>query len=353
MRAIAAWPQRKDSVKLLQLDTPKPAQNEVLLKIRKLGIDGTDREINEGLYGEPPAGSDYLILGHEALAEIQEKGSETINLEVGQLVVPTVRRPGGCANCLAGESDMCLDGDYKEHGIRLLHGFASDYALTDVNFVVPVPDELKHVAVLLEPFSIAEKALYQAMKIQQRLIWTPKRALVLGAGTLGLLVTILLRAEGFNVSTVARQAHESLKAKIVNSVGASYINSVTNPLGSPDQKYDLIVEATGNVEVAIQSARLLSANGTLCLLGVYSSRNFSYEMGDLLREIVLGNKLVFGSVNANKRYFELGLQHMSKAKEMFPGVLERMITSELSPEEYERAFRSSSEEIKTLIVFGD
>ncbi|MDG6997366.1 MAG: glucose 1-dehydrogenase [Nitrososphaerota archaeon] len=335
------------------MDTPKPAQNEVLLKIRKLGIDGTDREINEGLYGEPPAGSDYLILGHEALAEIEEKGSETINLEVGQLVVPTVRRPGSCANCLAGESDMCLDGDYKEHGIRLLHGFASDYALTDANFVVPVPNELKYVAVLLEPLSIAEKALYQAMKIQQRLIWTPKRALVLGAGTLGLLVTILLRAEGFSVSSVARQPPESLKAKIVNSVGATYINSATSPLSSLDQKYDLIVEATGNAQVATQSARFLNANGVLCLLGVYSRQTFSFDMGDLLREVVLGNKLVFGSVNANKRYFELGLHHMSKVREMFPGVLERMITSELSPEEYEHAFHSSSEEIKTLILFAD
>ena len=228
---------------------------------------------------------------------------------------------------------MCLDGDYKEHGIRFLHGFASDYALTDANFVVPVLDELKHVAVLLEPLSIAEKALYQAMKIQQRLkIWTPKRVLVLGAGALGLLVTILLRSAGFDVSTVARQAPESLKVKIVNSVGASYINSVTNPLDSLDQKYDLIVEATGNAQVAIQSTRFLSANGVLCLLGVYSSRIFSYDMGDLLREVVLGNKLVFGSVNANKRYFELGLQHMSKVKEMFPDVLERMITSRLPPD---------------------
>jgi len=353
MYAIAAWPQSKNSVKLLQIDPHKPAENEVLLKIERLGIDGTDKEINEGLYGEAPAGSDYLILGHEALARIESKGTAVGEFTLGQLVVPTVRRPGSCPNCRGGESDMCLDGNYKEHGIRQLHGFASNYAVTDADFVVSVPAELEDIAVLLEPLSIAEKAFYQTNKIQERLIWSPKSALVLGAGTLGLLVTILLRSEGFDVTTVARRPSDSLKARIANSVGSKYVNSGEVSFGSFDEKYDLIIEATGNAKVAVQAGRLLNSNGVLCLLGVYPGQVLSEDIGNLFRDFVLGNKIIFGSVNANRKYFELGLDHMTEIKKKFPGVLQKLITSELSPEEYLKAFHPDSEEIKTVIRFGN
>jgi threonine dehydrogenase-like Zn-dependent dehydrogenase len=352
MRAIVAWPKRKDSAKLIEIDPPKPAVNELLLKIEQLGIDGTDKEINEGLYGEAPDGSDYLILGHEALARIETKGSEVSELAPGQLVVPTVRRPGNCPNCRGGESDMCLDGRYKEHGIRQLHGFASNYAVTDADFVVPIPPELEDVAVLLEPLSVAEKALFQIKKIQERLIWSPKSTLVLGAGTLGLLVSILFRMKGFDVTTVARRPSDSPKARILSSVGSKYINSSENSLDSFDENYDIIVEATGNANVAMQSSGLLNTNGVLCLLGVYRNQVVSEDAGNLFRNFVLGNKLVFGSVNANKKYFELGLSDMAEIKMRFPGVLQRLITSRLSPEEYLKVFHPDSEEIKSVIQFN-
>jgi len=120
LKAIAARPNKRESVELLEIPRPIPSGNEVLLKVVRVGIDGTDREINEGSYGVPPESFDYLILGHEALAKIQESGPNVSGLSEGDLVVPTVRRPDDCSNCRMGESDMCLKGEYKEHGIYKL-----------------------------------------------------------------------------------------------------------------------------------------------------------------------------------------------------------------------------------------
>ena len=68
-------------------------------------------------------------------------------------MVPTVRRPSNKFNCRMGEISMCPQGDYFEHGILNLHSFASDFALSDADFLVKIPYELKDVAVLLEPLS--------------------------------------------------------------------------------------------------------------------------------------------------------------------------------------------------------
>src|SRR5437773_8651755 len=186
------------------IDAPKPTPSarEALLRTNKIGICGTDLEIIQGSYGEAPSCSDDLILGHECLATLEEAPSNSAGIRKGDLVVPTVRRPDECLNCQDGESDMCLTGQYKEHGIRRLHGFCSEYSVSDLNFLVTVPAELSDVAVLLEPTSVAEKGVLQSFKIQERMIWKPQRALVLGTGPVGILTVLLLRLRGLNYIAV-------------------------------------------------------------------------------------------------------------------------------------------------------
>ncbi len=203
MKAVAVTPGKAGSVRIIDLPKPNPTGAQALLRVHKIGIDGTDLEINQGSYGEAPSGSDYLISGHECLAAVEEVPKNSAGIEKGDLVVPTVRRPDDCLNCRNGESDMCLTGQYKEHGIKGLHGFCSEYSVSDLNFLVRIPKKLTNLAVLLEPMSVAEKAVLQSFKIQERMIWKPKRALVLGAGPLGLLTTILLRTKGLDVTTIA------------------------------------------------------------------------------------------------------------------------------------------------------
>ncbi len=350
MKAILVTPGRSDSVRLAEVEEPAPWSSQALLKVLELGIDGTDLDINAGTYGEAPTGSDYLIAGHECLAVVKEMRAEAEGITAGDLVVPTVRRPDDCINCAGGESDMCLTGNYKEHGIKGLHGFAGEYGVSDTQFLVRVPKQLAESVVLLEPMSVAEKGVFQAYKMQERMIWRPKRALVLGAGPLGLLTTYLLRCRGMEVHAVATRSADSPKARLVQRVGATYVNSTeqpTNTLG----RFDLIMEETGVPSVAMEALHLLNTNGIICFLGIYPHAQLFEDVGALYTDMVLGNKTFFGSVNANKRYFEMGAKDFAVIEERFPGVLRDTITKVVPPSDYLKAYRPSRDDIKTVISF--
>ena len=127
MKAIAVVPKDKGSARMIDVVTPVITATQVLVKVKLVGLDGTDKEINEGSYGEPPEGEKMLIFGHESLGEVVGVGAEVKAFKRGDMVVATVRRPDDCINCQAGEYDMCLKGDYTERGIKGRHGFLSEY----------------------------------------------------------------------------------------------------------------------------------------------------------------------------------------------------------------------------------
>ncbi len=347
MKALVVDPGKKNSARIIDVTKPLPEENEILLKILEVGIDGTDREINEGLYGTPPPGSNYLILGHESIGRVEEGNGE---FSKDDLVVPTVRRgcEVNCLNCRSGESDMCLTGTYFEHGIYRLHGFASEYAVSDYDYVVKIPEEMRDIGVLLEPMSIVEKAVYQSYNIQERMLWNPEKALVFGAGTIGLLATALLRLKGLNVYVISRSEKTSFKARLVEELGAEYIPS--SEMEKVEQGFDLIIEATGSARVALKSMDMMNANSTLCLLGIYREAEVCKDIGKVFTELVLKNRLIFGSVNANKKYFEMGISHILEIKKRnIYDALKKMITR-VKIEDFKKAFEKG--EIKTVIEFG-
>src|SRR3989442_4503407 len=193
MRAISVTPTKAGSAQQLELPKPRLEAGMALMRVLEVGIDGTDTEINNGEYGEAPPGSYVLVIGHEALSVVEAVGEGGQGFAPRGLVVSTVRRPDDCPNCQAGESDMCLFGRYTERGIKGAHGYMSDYYSQKPEFMVKIPATLRRVALLLDPLSIVENATGQALKIQQRMVWQPKRAVLLGAGSNWLLCTILLR----------------------------------------------------------------------------------------------------------------------------------------------------------------
>lgn len=354
MKAIIAKPPEKNSVRLAEIPKPILKKGEVLLKTLCLGIDGTDREINEGIYGTPPRGFDYIVLGHEALARVQEIGEQVEGFSEGDLVVPTVRRPceENCLNCRNGETDMCLTGNYFEHGIYRLHGFASEYTVSDANFLVKVPEELGDVAVLLEPLSIVEKAISQSFKIQERMAWQPKKAFVIGAGSLGLLATVILRLRGLEVYAADIKDKGSLNAEIVRSVGAKYVNVRESPINTLGEKFDILLEATGRVEAALAALNLFGPDSVMCVLGIYREERACQEFGRVLTNLVLGNRLIFGSVNSNKSHFEMGIKDMLEIKNKHEKILDRLITKKLKLADFEQAFKVGGGDIKSIISFG-
>ena len=338
------------SVRLIDAPKPTPSAREALLRTNKIGICGTDLEIIQGSYGEAPSGSDYLILGHECLATVEEASVNSAGIKRGDLVIPTVRRPDGCINCQNGESDMCLTGQYMEHGIKGLHGFCSEFSVSDVNFLVPVPPELSDVAVLLEPTSVAEKGVAQSFKIQERMIWKPKRALVLGTGPVGILTVLLLSLRGLDVTAVATRPKDSLKARIIEKIGGTYVNANDQPITSLG-KFDLILEETGVASLAAEAQGLLNNNGVLCLLGIYQPKLATQDIGHSYDDIVLGNKITFGSVNANKRYFVSGIQDLRTIQQRFPGVLKSLFTKMVGPSDFSKAYSPTKDDIKSVINF--
>lgn len=335
MKAVAVTPGEKRSAALREVPVPAPGEGEVLVRVLEVGIDGTDAEIDEGLYGEAPAGEDHLIIGHESLGRVEKAGAGVEDLGPGDLVAATVRRPGGCLNCRAGESDMCLDGDYTERGITGRHGFMAEAYVERPEFLVKVPPAFRRFAVLLEPLSIVEKGIAHGFEIQRRLTWEPRTALVLGAGTFGLLAALVLSHLGLEVTLASREEPDALgpKRDLLEEMGARYRSTAADPISELPRRLgniDLIFEATGSSQVAFQAMKILGVNGVLCLTGITGGDRIIEVPADQINlGLVLGNKVVFGSVNAHRRHFELGLRHFGELERKWPGLLSRFITERL------------------------
>jgi len=351
MKAGVVTPRQKDSARLIEMDMPAISSGQALVKLLELGIDGTDVEINRGEYGETPPDKDFIVLGHEAVGQIENPG--TTELDKGDFVVPMVRRPDECINCRSGKPDMCLDGNYRECGIKGAHGFLREYLSEDQDFLVSVPKELKNIAVFIEPTSVAIKGIEQAIEFHSRSANPINIAVVLGAGPLGLISTALLMLHDYNTYTLDIVPRSSLKAQLVESIGANYLDGNESPAVSlPDKigNLDLIVEATGNSTVAFQAMSALGVNGILCLMGVSTREKLLEICADCLNmQMVLGNKMVFGTISSNRGHFEKSIESLVHIEEKWTGWLSSLITRRLRMNEFTKGLQPSQDNIKTVI----
>jgi glucose 1-dehydrogenase len=335
MKAVAVHPGQPNTMHLRA--APRPTVSEVpdgrgvLVKVLRVGVDGTDKEINAAEYGAAPPGFDYLIVGHESFGRVVEVGPNVTELAVGDYVVATVRRPGSSIYDRIGTYDMTTDDMYYERGINLRHGYLAEYYVDEPEYIVKVPPGLKEVAVLLEPTTVVEKGIAQAYEIQRRLrVWRPRKAAVMGAGTIGLLAALVLRLRGLEVTVFGRTAEPYLNSDLVHQLGARYESTVTTPILDGARKYgpfDLICEATGASSVVFESMRALAKNGVLVLSSVTGGDRMIEVPADRINlEFVLGNKVMVGTVNANREYFEMGVKDMTHAESQYPGWLKDLLT---------------------------
>jgi threonine dehydrogenase-like Zn-dependent dehydrogenase len=335
MKAIAVVPGKPNSAHLAQLPMPTidevPRGRGVLVRVLRVGVDGTDREINAAEYGQAPAGCDFLVLGHENFGRVEAVGPNVSELKRGDFAVATVRRPGKSIYDTIGTPDMTTDDVYFERGINLLHGFLTEYYVEDADYVVRVPHPLAHVAVLLEPMTVAEKGITQAYEIQRRMhVWKPRQAAVIGAGTIGLLATLGLRLRGLEVTTFAKNPKPNLNADLVEAIGAHYFASadtafldVCGSLGP----FDLIFEASGYSPLVFDAMQALAKNGVLILSSVTGGNKTIDIPADRINlNFVLGNKVMVGTVNASREYYEMGVRDLAHAEAAYPGWLARLLT---------------------------
>jgi threonine dehydrogenase-like Zn-dependent dehydrogenase len=335
MKAVAVFPGKPNSAHLTEL--PKPAVADipngrgVLVKVLRVGVDGTDREINAAEYGMAPDGSDFLILGHEGFGRVEAVGPMVSFIRPGDFVVATVRRPGSSIYDAIGLQDMTTDNEYFERGINLRHGYLTEYYVEDEEFVVKVPAGLREVGVLLEPMTVAQKGIAQAFEIQRRLkVWRPRSVAVMGAGTLGLLASLVLRLRGLRVTTFGRTPRPYLNADLLDAIGARYVSTPERSIreeAAESGPYDLIFEGTGSSAVVFESMETLAKNGVLVLTSITGGgRTLQIPADRINLDFVLGNKVMVGSVNASRENFETGVRDMSQAEAEYPGWLMRLLT---------------------------
>src|SRR5581483_2526868 len=276
MKAIAVFPGRPNSVHLAELARPSvsdvPGGRGVLVKVLRVGVDGTDKEINAAEYGAAPDGYPFLVIGHEGFGQVEAVGPNVSFIRPGDFVVATVRRPGTSIYDAIGLQDMTTDDRYFERGINLRHGYLTEYYVEDETFVVKVPQGLKDVGVLLEPMTVAQKGISQAYEIQRRLkVWRPRTAAVMGAGTLGLLASLVLRLRGIDVTTFGRTPRPYLNADLLEQIGIRYVNTAERTIADAAGEYgpfDLIFEGTGSSAVVFASMEALAKNGVLVLTSI-------------------------------------------------------------------------------------
>ena len=361
MKAMAVLPGKPNSIHLADLPEPSvddiPNGQGVLVEVLRVGVDGTDKEINDAEYGVAPEGYDVLVTGHESFGRVLEIGPNVRDLKPGDYVVATVRRPGSSIYDQIGTYDMTTDETYYERGINLRHGYLTERYVDDPEYIVKVPDALKEVGVLLEPTSVVEKGIEQAYEIQRRLkVWRPERAAVVGAGTLGLLATLALRLRGLEVTTLARTEPPTLNSELVEALNARYVSTRELPLLQAAEEhgpFDIVFEATGVSSVVFESMEALGKNGVLVLTGIAGGNRTVEVPGDrIMLGFVLGNKVVVGSVNANRTYFERGVQDMALAEAQYPGWLKRLLTHPVEGlDSYEEMIRLLTEEKGAIKVF--
>ncbi|MEP6923016.1 MAG: glucose 1-dehydrogenase [Pyrinomonadaceae bacterium] len=349
MKAVAVTPGVANSVHLVEIPEPNitdvPNGRGVKVRTLRVGGCGTDREINHAEYGTAPEGSDFLVLGHENLGQVVEVGAKVTEVKPGDIVVSTVRRPGKSLYDTIGEQDMTTDTEYFERGISRLHGYFAEMYVESADFMVRLPTTLKEVGVLLEPLSIVEKGLQQAYEIQERAkIWNPKRAAVIGTGSVGLLTVMAMRMRNLEVHAFGKEAPAGYyNAELCAEIGATYDSTVETSVADAAGKYgafDIILECTGYSPIIWDAALGLAKNGVLILTSVTGGERKAEIPSDKINiEFVLGNKLMFGSVNAGREHFALGVKDLALCEAMYAGWLNKLLTHPINGiENYSQMF---------------
>jgi glucose 1-dehydrogenase len=358
MKAIAVRPGTPNSMHLREVDEPAlgdvPGGRGVLVEVLRVGVDGTDKEINAAEYGDAPDGDDFLITGHESLGRVLEVGDDVpSHIAPGTIVVATVRRPGMSLFDVIGLQDMTTDDVYFERGINKRHGYLCERYVEDWRYVTPLPPCLSETGVLLEPLTVAEKAINQAFEIQRRLkVWEPRRAAVLGSGTVGLLATLVLRLRGIEVTCFSLPRPPYRNSELIEEIGGTYLSTQDTDIKDHGD-FDLVIECTGFSPLVWDGAQILAKNGVLVLVSVTGGERTVEIPSDMINQaFVLGNKVMVGSVNAAPEDFARGRDDLVKAYAFYPGWLEQLLTTPIEGlENHEQMIRELTENTSAIKVY--
>jgi threonine dehydrogenase-like Zn-dependent dehydrogenase len=362
MKAIAVHPGTPNSMHLREVDEPRledvPGGRGVLVEVLRVGVAGTDKEINAAEYGDAPDGDDFLITGHESLGRVIAVGDDVpSHIAPGTIVVASVRRPGMSLFDAIGLQDMTTDDVYFERGINKRHGYLCERYVEDWRYITPLPSCLSETGVLLEPLTVAEKAIAQAFEIQRRIkVWEPRRAAVLGSGTVGLLATLVLRLRGIEVTCISLPKAPYRNSELIEEIGGTYVSTQDMSVAEAAAQhgpFDIVIECTGFSPLVWDGAQALAKNGVLVLVSVTGGdRSVEIPSDHINQAFVLGNKVMVGSVNASPEDFARGRDDLVKAYAFYPGWLEQLLTTPIEGlENHEQMIRELTDNREAIKVF--
>jgi threonine dehydrogenase-like Zn-dependent dehydrogenase len=344
MKALTIIPGKANSASVMDVPEPSPNYGSIVVNALELGICGTDFELISAEYGWPPPGSDQLIIGHESLGHVMEAPPDS-GFNRGDLVVGLVRRPDPvpCIACGAGEPDMCRNGKYTERGIKEVNGYASERWRIEPHYAVRLDPSLGDVGVLMEPASVLAKAWDHTTRIGERAEWKPKTVLITGAGPIGLLGALMGAQRGLEVHVLDRVS-DGPKPKLVKQLGGKYH---TGPVEKIGIRPDVVIECTGVASVIAECMYQLGNDGILCLAGVSShGQKVDLDLGTINRTMVLDNQVIFGTVNANRRHWEMAEKSLLQADRNW---LKCLISRKEKLSNWQKALERHSDDIKVVI----
>ncbi|HEX8801151.1 MAG TPA: glucose 1-dehydrogenase [Terriglobales bacterium] len=348
MKAITVEPKKRDTTRLEDVPEPDDRNGSVLVEAIAVGVCGTDVEIATGKYGWAPPGKTRLVLGHESLGRVIEPDPAG-RMKKGELVVGIVRRPDPvpCPNCAVGEWDMCRNGQYTERGIKQIDGYMSQHWRIEPDYAIKIDPSLGLLGVLLEPTTVVAKAWEEVDRIGSRSFWEPRTALITGAGPIGLLAALLGKQRGLDVHVLDR-VESGTKPDLVRAMGATYHSGSIPNIGFEP---DVVIECTGVGPVINDSIQQVGPGGIVCLTGVGAGGPASNQItADVATDAVLKNKVVVGSVNANKRHWFKGGEALARADRDW---LSKLISRREKPENFAHALERKPDDIKVVIQFAE
>jgi threonine dehydrogenase-like Zn-dependent dehydrogenase len=347
-KAVTVQPGVAGSVRFEEVPEPDESTGSILVEAVAVGICGTDVEIASGAYGWAPPGRERLVLGHESLGRVVDSGPGS-GLQPGDLVVGIVRRPDPvpCPNCAVGEWDMCRNGQYTERGIKQIDGFMSERWRIEPGYYTKVDPSLGLLAVLLEPATVVAKAWELVAAMRARAFWVPRQVLVTGAGPIGMLAALIGVQNGLDVHVLDR-VREGAKPQLVHDLGATYHSGAVSGLGFEP---DVVIECTGSPRVIAQAVSGSAPGSIVCLTGLGGAAHAaSFDVATLNQSMVLENRVVFGTVNANLRHYHAAARALARAERAW---LERLITRRVALDDWHAAYEKRAGDVKTVLVFED
>jgi glucose 1-dehydrogenase len=367
MKAISVYPGQSGS-HIIEKEIPSvKSPYDVKIKILEVGICGTDREQVLGGHAQAPEGKDRLVIGHEMFGQVVETGAAVKKVKTGDYAVFMVRRE--CNNelpcCTNNRSDMCYTGEYTERGIKQIDGFETEYVVDHEKYLVKVPVGIKDIGVLTEPMSIASKAIEEAAVIQAARLpqvqahewYQGKTVLIAGIGAIGLLAAFALKLRGANIWGLDIVDKDSHRVKILNQLGGKYIDGRSIKTMDIDDEFgevDFIFEAAGVPKLGFQLIDVLGINGIYVMTGIPGDSRPTCIMGaELMKQIVLKNQIIMGSVNASIDHFMVAVNDLELSKNNWGNLINELITARVTYDKFQEAIDIRSEDdIKTVIEWG-